>query len=149
MFPPIESPCPLQSIQFPSTGNFNCSACKREVHDLSRMSTDERDVFLRSCSGKVCVSYKVKRSVNQLKRSAIAGLFLVSASGLALPAAAQVGDALAEDMDEIFVGGIELPPHFEQVDDAKQTAEDKNLQLIPVVEEDEPDDSGKSTQSKK
>lgn len=74
---------------------------------------------------------------------------MVSASGLALPAAAQVGDALAEDMDEIFVGGIELPPHFEQVDDAKQTTEDKNLQLIPVVEEDEPDDSGKSTQSKK
>lgn len=137
MFPPITSPCPLQSIQFPESGNFNCSTCKREVHDLSSMTMNERDAFLRSCSGKVCVSYKVKRGVKQLQRSAIAGLFLVSATGLALPAAAQVGDALVEDLDEIFVGGITLPPHIEQAEDAKQQSdEDKKLQLIPVVEED-------------
>lgn len=144
MFPPIESPCPLTSIQFPANGNFNCATCKREVHDLSSMNTEERETFLSSCSGKVCVSYKVKRGVSQLKRSALAGLFLVSASGLALPAAAQVGDALAEDMEEIFVGGIKLPGHVEQADDAKQqSAEDQKIQLIPVVEEDEPDNSAK------
>ena len=149
MFPPVESPCPLKSIQFPENGNFNCSVCKREVHDLSAMDAEGRATFLRECSGEVCVSYKVKRGVNQLKRSAIAGLFLVSATGLALPAAAQVGAALAEDMDEILVGGIKLPPHVEKTQSTQQqSSDDKKLQLIPVVEEDESEDTSTSAKPK-
>ncbi len=149
MFPPIESPCPLTSIQFSEVGNFNCSVCRREVHDLSAMDVEGRAAFLRECSGEVCVSYKVKHGVNQLKRSAIAGLFLVSATGLALPAAAQVG-ALTEDLDEIIlVGGIKLPPQIEQMQNRQQlSSNDKKLQLIPVVEEDEPEDTSTSAEPK-
>lgn len=141
MFPPIESPCPLQSIQFPQSGNFNCSSCKREVHDISAMNFDERTLFLAQCRGNVCVSYKVKANFAKLKNGAIAGLFVLSATGLALPAAALDGDTLLAESDEILLmGGIKLPEQGEHVNNAdKQDVENgseaRPVQLIPIVEE--------------
>ncbi|MES2826063.1 MAG: hypothetical protein V4732_20855 [Pseudomonadota bacterium] len=138
MFPRIESPCPLQSIQLPQTGRFNCSACQREVHDLSAMSVDERKIFLNQCSGKVCVSYKVTSNVKNLKKSAIAGLFVITASGLAVQAAALTGDTLLQDTyDEILVGGINLPEQTDndKLQEAESAIERETTELIPVVEE--------------
>ncbi len=141
MFPRIESPCPLQSFQLPHEGKFNCSACQREVHDLSAMSFDERKIFLSQCSGKVCVSYKVKSNIKSLKKGAIAGLFVVTVSGLAVQAAAVTGDTLLQDTyDEIMVGGIKLPKQIEQADDVKlqhaeSATEKETMELIPLVEE--------------
>lgn len=143
MFPRIDSPCPLKSLQLPEQGNFNCSSCKREVHDLSAMDNTERQEFLSQCNGKVCVSYKVKASLKSLKQGAVAGLFMVSATGLALPVAAQVGDNLDESVEDmILVGGIKAPQNARHSDkkDAHETrkisAED-TLKLIPVIEENE------------
>lgn len=143
MFPRIDSPCPLKSLQLPEQGNFNCSACKREVHDLSAMDTAERQEFLNQCNGKVCVSYKVKASLKNLKHGALAGLFMVSATGLALPVAAQVGDNLDESVEDmILVGGIKAPNKSKQSDkkdihDTKHVNIEDTIKLIPVVEEDE------------
>jgi predicted Fe-S protein YdhL (DUF1289 family) len=143
MFPRIDSPCPLKSLQLPEQGNFNCSSCKREVHDLSAMDNTERQAFLSQCSGKVCVSYKVKASLKSLKQGAMAGLFMVSATGLALPVAAQVGDNLDESVEDmILVGGIKAPnksKHSDKKDthETKQINAEDTLKLIPVVDEDE------------
>ncbi len=143
MFPPIDSPCPLKSLQLPEQGNFNCGACKREVHDLSAMDNIQRQEFLGQCSGKVCVSYKVKANLKNLKTSAMAGLFLVSATGLALPVAAQVGDNLDESVEDmILVGGIKAPKNSKLYDKkdaqkAEQINIEDTIKLIPVVEEDD------------
>lgn len=143
MFPRIDSPCPLKSLQLPEQGNFNCTACKREVHDLSAMNLTERQEFLSQCSGEVCVSYKVRASLKSLKYSAVAGLFMVSATGLALPVAAQVGDNLDESVEDmILVGGIKPPHNSKHNDkkdahDAKQINIEDTIKLIPVVEEDD------------
>jgi hypothetical protein len=132
MFPKIDSPCPLSSLQLPKSGNFNCSACKREVHDLTQMSDVERQDFLSACEGKVCVSYSVKSGINKLKKAAVAGVFVVTASGLALPLAAQ---EINEDFEDIVVtGGIDNPKTKIL---EKESTEDESepLELIPVVEE--------------
>jgi hypothetical protein len=98
---------------------------------------------LSQCSGKVCVSYKVKASLKSLKQGAMAGLFMVSATGLALPVAAQVGDNLDESVEDmILVGGIKAPnksKHSDKKDthETKQINAEDTLKLIPVVEEDE------------
>lgn len=152
MFPRIDFPCPLKSLQLPDQGNFNCGACKREVHDLSAMDNTERQAFLSQCNGKVCVSYKVKASLKSLKQGAVAGLFMVSATGLALPVAAQVGDNLDENVEDmILVGGIKAP-HNSKYSAKKDTHKTKQvniedtIKLIPVIEE---DDSPKEKELKK
>lgn len=136
MFPKVDSPCPLKSLQLPESGNFNCSVCKREVHDLTAMSHDQRRDFLNSCEGKVCVSYSVKSGLNALKKATVAGVFVVTASGVALPLAAQ---EIQEDFEEIImVGGIDNPKAkvLEQEKDNTESEKENELELIPVVEED-------------
>ena len=139
MFPQIDSPCPLKSLQLSTSGNTHCSHCKREVHNLDSMNEQQRQDFLLSCDDKVCVSYSVK---DQAKKLALAGLFVVTASGMALPAAAQTGDDIESDFyEEVLVGGVK---------NAKQQAletlvgktEESTLELIPVVEEEDDFASG-------
>ncbi len=145
MFPKISSPCPLQSIQLPESGNFNCSACKREVHDLSLLSEETRMEFLQSCSGKVCVSYKVKMTAAQLRNTALAGVFVVAANGLALPATAQTANIIEEDIGEfVLMGGVDVPQtrKLEQKTPQNEQSPDDELQLIPIVEEDLEDNVG-------
>lgn len=153
MYPRIDSPCPLTSIQLPEEGNFNCTLCRREVHDLSAMDDQQRAAFLQQCSGEICVSYKVKASLRELGKGALAGMFLVSASGLAVSVAAdpvspslvpvpQVSEVTAEDIgalpddmsDMVLVGGVHLPEKDGEQDDVPLD-ENRTLQLIPVVEE--------------
>ena len=68
---------------------------------------------------------------------------MVSATGLALPVAAQVGDNLDESVEDmILVGGIKAPNKSKQSDkkdihDTKHVNIEDTIKLIPVVEEDE------------
>ncbi len=153
MYPRIDSPCPLKTIQLPEQGNFNCALCKREVHDLSAMNEHQRSVFLQQCSGEICVSYKIKANLRQLGKGALAGMFMVSASGLAVSVAAdpasgellqkpQVSEVTADDIgalpddmnDMVLVGGIHIQEKSAEENDVPLD-ESRTLQLIPVVEE--------------
>lgn len=148
MYPRIDSPCPLTSMQLPASGNFNCTMCSRQVHDLSHLNEAQRREFLASCAGKVCVSYKIPGGLKNLRKAALAGVFVVAANGLAVAAAAleQTPSAQSnssDDMVEIVVaGGIDNPQSraLEKHSDTKLAA-DKQLELIPVVEEDDSADN--------
>jgi len=143
MYPKIDSPCPLASIQLPAQGKFHCSSCHRDVHDLSAMSELERAEFLRSCEGKVCVSYRSKMNWKTIARHAAAGVFVVSASGIALPAAAALcDDTQDESVEFLVVGGVDnaQTAALEKGEVSETDAQDQ-LQLIPVVEEDDDSES--------
>jgi hypothetical protein len=153
MYPRIDSPCPLKAIQLPEQGNFHCGLCKRDVHDLSAMDESERTAFLQQCSGEVCVSYKVRANIRELGKGALAGMFLVTASGLAVSVAAapdnpqviespQASAIVPEDIgtlpddmsDMVLVGGVHLPEKEAGQEDVVPDS-NSTLQLIPVVEE--------------
>ncbi len=139
MFPQIDSPCPLKSLQLSGSGNTHCSHCKREVHNLNLMNEQQRQDFLLSCDDKICVSYSVK---NQAKKLALAGLFVVTASGMALPAAAQTGDDIESDFyEEVLVGGVKNARQQALETLGGKTGESA-LELIPVVEEEDDFASG-------
>lgn len=142
MFPKISSPCPLKTLQLLKSGNFNCSVCHRQVHDLSAMTVEERKVFLSQCQRNVCVSYRVSRSVKNLSKYAAAGLFAVTASGLAVPAGAQMADATEEYLEVIIVGGVDHPElkALENESPEVSGSETDTLPLIPVIEEGEIED---------
>lgn len=90
-FPKIESPCPLRVTALPSAGKDFCSMCERKVHNLSAMSQFERSVFMRSCTGKVCVAYSIP--VANTRTLAMAGV------GLGMAVLLGAGSALAGDTD--------------------------------------------------
>ena len=105
MFPRIDSPCPLRAFPLPNSGNFNCSVCRREVHDLSDMSVEQINVLINQCSGEVCVYYKVKATVSTVLKSAAAGVFVVSTTGLALPVVAADFEENEEELKIMVTGG--------------------------------------------
>lgn len=85
MFPKIDAPCPLKRIQFTENATFYCGHCSRTVYNLDRLSNDERQTLAQRCNTeKVCVAYSVKKHLRST--AAIAGLFLVSATGHAVAA---------------------------------------------------------------
>lgn len=88
-FPKIESPCPLRLTALPDAGKNYCSMCERKVHNLSAMTQFERSIFMRSCTGKVCVAYSIP--VVSAKTVAMAGVGLSVAMWLG------AGSALAGD----------------------------------------------------
>ena len=141
MFPQIDSPCPLKSLQLSGSGNTHCSHCKREVHNLNLMNEQQRQDFLLSCDDKICVSYSVK---NQAKKLALAGLFVVTASGMALPAAAQTGDDVEADIyeDIIVMGGVKNAKQLASEMENQNQSSVNSLELIPVVEEEDDFASG-------
>ena len=83
--PIIDSPCPLRASQMPQAGRDHCGHCDRKVHNLDGMSTQQREAFMRSCTGKVCVAYTVHRAAP--RRNLALGATLVAAmtgSGMAM-----------------------------------------------------------------
>jgi hypothetical protein len=90
-FPKIESPCPLRVTALPSAGKDFCSMCERKVHNLSAMSQFERSVFMRSCTGKVCVAYSIPAAGSRTLAMAGASLGMAMLLG--------AGSALAGDAD--------------------------------------------------
>jgi hypothetical protein len=75
--PVIDTPCPFRVGAMPSAGRDHCGHCDRQVHNLDGMNTRQREAFLKSCTGKVCVAYTVHRSAT--RRNASLGLGLVAA----------------------------------------------------------------------
>lgn len=137
-FPRIDTPCPYKSnLAAVMQGDF-CTMCSRDVVDLTAMSATDRQMFLSSCEGEVCVSYSI--------RPAIAAAALAAAA-LAIPsaAAAQTVEPVAAsemtpvvampdtDDDFIVVGGIRDPKNAKLVDNPA----DQSLPAIPVRYEDE------------
>lgn len=61
LVPAITSPCPFRWNAMPVPGQDFCGQCERQVHNLDLMSAAQRNEFMQSCSGKVCVTYTVHR----------------------------------------------------------------------------------------
>ncbi len=81
-FPKIQSPCPVRDSLADYMEGDMCSRCDRQVHDLRSMSEAQKESFLATCSGEVCVSYSVPISK-------LAAATALSAAVMALPVAAQ------------------------------------------------------------
>ena len=75
-FPIIDSPCPFRFASRPQPGRDHCGHCDRQVHNLDGMSNSQREAFMRSCQGKVCVAYTVQRKV--ARRSVSLGIGLAA-----------------------------------------------------------------------
>lgn len=146
--PVIESPCPIAGKQLPAGDTEHCSRCERSVHNLDRLSEQERQKFMNACSGKVCVAYTVRIPMHGLRRRALpratlsAALALSSLSGL--PAAAQESPVVGmspvndpnglpncDDYTEIWVGGVSKGDDAQWVDDGKDAPPE-----LPTIEDD-------------
>ena len=130
IFPKIQSPCPYQTNLAAVMDGDNCRMCKRQVHDLTAMSDAQRKAFLASCSGEVCVSYRL--------RPAIAVAVLATAmTALPMAAASQEPAPAAEpelQMELVIVaGGIHDPANVDFIEDAA----DQAMAELPVVYDDE------------
>jgi hypothetical protein len=151
-FPKIESPCPLRVTALPSPGKDFCSMCERKVHNLSAMSQFERSVFMRSCTGKVCVAYSIPAAGARTlaMTGASLGMALLLGAGTALagdagapapfdpaskPESLLTSPADGRDCDELdeteihmilMTGGISSPQDAEWVDDS-------TLAEIPII----------------
>jgi len=124
-FPVIDSPCPLRVANLPRTGRDHCGHCDRQVHNLDGMRNSQREAFMRSCSGKVCVAYTIHRQVARRNLSLGIGMLATLAgsaamaddaiidNGAAAPSAA-VTDSSAnpqpmKNLDFVVLGGVENP----------------------------------------
>ena len=98
-FPVIDSPCPLRANATPQPGRDHCGHCDRKVHNLDGMSMQQRESFLRSCTGKVCVAYTVHRAAPH--RNLALGASLVAAmSGSGMAMAQQAPAPLIPDASQ-------------------------------------------------
>ncbi len=128
--PVITSPCPFRWSSAPKPGQDFCGQCQRQVHNLDFMSASEREVFLAGCSGKVCVSYTLRRPV----RAAIAlGAGLAAAAALGGSASAGAPAVVVtpdspycdEELDTVTIGGTEAGEKLQWVDEAEAARPDK------------------------
>ena len=124
VFPKIQSPCPYKADLAAIMVGDQCSACRRQVHDITDWSDAQRRRFLAACGGEVCVSYR-------LPVTAAAALAAVAAAAAPLPAAAECPPIIVEEL--IIVGGITDPRAVEYVEaDPGPASPD-----LPVVYEDD------------
>ncbi|MEY2927819.1 MAG: hypothetical protein RL367_2296 [Pseudomonadota bacterium] len=139
LFPVIQSPCPLKGNRIAMMQGDVCTQCNRQVFELNHMTDRERMSFMKSCSGEVCVSYRLP-----LKRAMAAAALTAAALPMAVAAqqaAVQVEAAPIEEDFEIFEGGIKDPAHVAYV----ESAADLTMPELPVVYEDgPPPESGKT-----
>ena len=147
--PVVESPCPIAGKGIPAGASEHCTLCDRSVHNLNRMSANERREFMNACSGKVCVAYSVRIPV---RHRGLAVATLAAAAFAALPAAADTpaesaapptgamsplpgGAAVLPNCDDyyedIIVGGVGHGDQAEWVDDGKDAPPD-----LPTMEDD-------------
>ena len=59
LFPKVQSPCPYKGKFADIMQGNQCRLCKREVVDLTALSSEDRMAFLNACETEVCVSYRV------------------------------------------------------------------------------------------
>lgn len=130
LFPKIESPCPYRDNLSDIMDGDVCSQCERQVFDLTAMTEGDKAAFLSTCSGEVCVSYKLPIG-RGLAATAMASAAFMS-PGLA---AAQSTDDLYCNSDDmvIIVGGLRNGSEAELVTfEPNETLDD-----LPVVYEDD------------
>ena len=141
-FPKVQRMCPVKNSLAEFMDGDICRLCSRQVFDLNAMSEADRMSFIESCTGEVCVSYKVPLR-------GLAAAVALSAAAVAMPVAAEETlvdfdtypagyDDLPRCADElelveIIVGGIKDPSNVEYID----TVEDLAIPELPVVYEDE------------
>lgn len=142
-FPKIQSPCPYKADLATYLNDDVCSMCKRQVHDLSAMSQDQRETFLAGCGEEICVSYKVPARV-------MIGAAIIATSLQSAPLAASEFDQTnaptpwlsssattavedCDSMEMIIVGGIKKMSEVEYIN----TEADLELPEIPIVYENE------------
>lgn len=121
MFPKIDSPCPLKWKTLPSAGRDFCTLCRRRVHNLDAMNTQQRQEFLAACSDTVCVAYTVRTP-----RRAVAAATLGFAAALSFPAA-QAFDAVPA------ASGSETPAAAAYPNDDEATEETEAILLGSVL----------------
>ena len=138
-FPVIDSPCPLRMASLPQAGRDHCGHCDRQVHNLDGMSAAQREAFMRSCSGKVCVAYTVHRQVARRTLSLGIGLVASLAGSAAMAGepvvdagssapSAPVSDSTAEPqsmkhVEMIMVGGVQNPGEARWSDESEIAAD--------------------------
>lgn len=122
-YPKIDSLCPYKGDLSEILDDDICRLCKREVFDLTAMSDTDRAIFLKSCDGEVCVSYKMP--FGRALATAV-----VTTSGVLASTAAMSQENTYCDM--IIVGGIKDPSHVALV----EMDIDKSIPMLPVVFED-------------
>ncbi|MFT3807108.1 hypothetical protein [Arenimonas sp.] len=72
--------------EMPQAGRDHCGHCDRQVHNLDGMTRSQREAFLRSCTGKVCVAYTVQRKAER-RNLGLGITLLASLTGSGLAAA--------------------------------------------------------------
>jgi hypothetical protein len=130
--PVVESPCPIAGKALPDGATEHCSRCDRTVHNLDLMSARERQAFMASCSGQVCVAYTVRVPANGLRKRAATAAVLAAAALASLPAAAQEspveGSSPVPDPNglpgcdewlEVITGGVSKGDQAKWTDDGK------------------------------
>lgn len=126
LFPKIQSPCPYQrNLAAIMDGDF-CRVCKRQVFDITDWSDDQRVAFLKSCSEKVCVSYRIKPA---LAAAALA------AAAMAVPTAATAQGSVSEVV--VITGGAIDSSNVEYIQDDS----DADTATLPIVYENDGGDT--------
>ena len=141
-FPAVDGPCPYKDRLSSVMDGNHCRMCQRDVHDLDAMGGAEREAFLASRSGEVCVRYTLD------PRKVAAALAIGSLVAAPLPLAAQEAPAPASDNassaqaavddyveDYIIVGAVHTPknPRWVKVKPKAKAAKP----ALPVVEEED------------
>ncbi|MDQ0464382.1 putative Fe-S protein YdhL (DUF1289 family) [Caulobacter ginsengisoli] len=124
LFPKIQSPCPYKANLAAVMDGDQCRMCKRQVHDITDWTDQQRITFLAECKDEVCVSYRLPR---------VAAAAAVALTALAAPLAAAAQDCPDTYIDGTEVGGIRDLGKVEMI----ESAADKALPELPVVYEDQ------------
>jgi hypothetical protein len=124
--PVITSPCPLRWNGAPQPGQDFCGHCERRVHNLDVMSATQRESFLAGCSGKVCVSYTVKRAARMpvAVGMGIAAIALAGSVSAADPGPLTLPDSPYCD-DVVMTGGTEAGEKLQWVDESEAALPEK------------------------
>ena len=115
LFPKIQSPCPYKGKFADIMQGNQCRMCKREVVDLTEMTSHARQDFLSACETEVCVSYRVGA------KSALVAMAMGAAT-VPSAAAAQDSEEPSDGWFEhsegnfIIVGGMRKPQQAEWVE---------------------------------
>jgi hypothetical protein len=129
--PVVESPCPIVGKSLPAGATEHCAQCDRTVHNLDLMTARERQDFMASCSGKVCVAYTVRVPASGFRKRAATAAAIAAAALASLPIAAQEpvveGASPVPDPNElpgcddweVITGGVAKGDEAKWTDDGK------------------------------